>query len=161
MDRDSLQLKELQDALIDAFPKRSDLERMVLYGLNQDLSAIARDGNLQNESHVPRSVTIEGTASNTLNGKELWILVAAEGMQDYFPQPGPVQVVKDGMWSLPITVGIDTDHDKKFVLYTALFDIAGKSAIDKYFMQTPSPDYIGINSLEGIQLMSKINVIRI
>src|SRR5947199_3316353 len=47
MDRDSLQLKELQDALIDAFPNRSDLERMVLYGLNQDLSAIARDGNLQ------------------------------------------------------------------------------------------------------------------
>lgn len=38
---------QLRDALLSAFPTRSDLERMVYYGLHENLSAIAAESNLQ------------------------------------------------------------------------------------------------------------------
>src|SRR2546421_2449732 len=41
------QLKELQAALISAYPSRHDLEVMVLYGLNENLSALAGSGGLE------------------------------------------------------------------------------------------------------------------
>lgn len=47
MDRDNLQLSKLQDTLIEAFPTHADLERMVWYGMNENLSAIVKEDNLQ------------------------------------------------------------------------------------------------------------------
>jgi tetratricopeptide (TPR) repeat protein len=41
------QRKELQDALIDAFPDTTSLERMLAYELDKNLTAIAGVGNLQ------------------------------------------------------------------------------------------------------------------
>src|SRR5436305_3394029 len=44
---DGARLRELQDALISAFPTRADLEQMVLFGINEHLNTITVDGNLQ------------------------------------------------------------------------------------------------------------------
>ena len=41
------QQKQLCEALLSAFPKRQDLERMDSYGLNENLSAIVRDSDLR------------------------------------------------------------------------------------------------------------------
>src|SRR5947199_364521 len=41
------QLKQLQEALIDAFPTWQDLSMMVRHGLGEHLPVIAKDGNLQ------------------------------------------------------------------------------------------------------------------
>ncbi|WP_460207058.1 HEAT repeat domain-containing protein [Scytonema sp. NUACC21] len=41
------QRKQLQDALVDAFPTKSSLEQMLSFGLNKKLAAIAGEGNLQ------------------------------------------------------------------------------------------------------------------
>ena len=40
------QIKELHQALIEAFPKHSDLERMVSFGLSENLAAIAQGADL-------------------------------------------------------------------------------------------------------------------
>ncbi len=41
------QRKELQDALVDAFPDKSSLEQMLSFGLNKNLDAIANGDNLE------------------------------------------------------------------------------------------------------------------
>ena len=46
------QLKELQEALISAFPTRQDLSMMVTHGLDENLSAIAGDGSLAHTVHA-------------------------------------------------------------------------------------------------------------
>lgn len=47
MDNDDSPLLQLQEALISAYPTRSDLEQMVAYGLSENLAALAGNGNLQ------------------------------------------------------------------------------------------------------------------
>ena len=47
MQTDGPQFKELQEALISAFPTRPDVERMVWYGLGEHLSAITGEGSLE------------------------------------------------------------------------------------------------------------------
>lgn len=47
MNIDSTQQKQLSEALVSAFPTRSDLEKMVLDGLHENLSVIAGDSNLE------------------------------------------------------------------------------------------------------------------
>ncbi len=40
------QRKQLQEALIDAFPDKASLEQMLSFGLEKNLDAIASEGNL-------------------------------------------------------------------------------------------------------------------
>ncbi|MUG99208.1 hypothetical protein F7734_45725 [Scytonema sp. UIC 10036] len=42
------QWKQLQEALLDAFPNKSSLEQMLLFGLDKNLDAIAEGGSLEN-----------------------------------------------------------------------------------------------------------------
>ena len=111
-------------------------------------------------SHVPQTVTIEGTAANISADKQLWILITVEGVTGYFPQPGPISVNPGGKWSAQITVGIQTDKGKKFTLYAVLADKDGQATIDKFFKQPPRPNYVGITNLQGITTMNTVNVIR-
>ena len=112
------------------------------------------------ESKVPRFITVQGTACHIPNGEQLWVLIAVDGVTGYFPQPGPVSVGYDGKWFSRVTLGIDADRGKNFEINAVLVDKDGKTAIDRYFMQTPNPNYIGINSLQGITIMGTVNVIR-
>ncbi len=41
------QKKQLQEAVIDAFPTMASLEQMVSHGLGKNLRAVAGEGNLQ------------------------------------------------------------------------------------------------------------------
>ncbi|TMC15162.1 MAG: hypothetical protein E6J34_22835 [Chloroflexi bacterium] len=113
-------------------------------------------------SKVPLTVTMQGSAFNVAKGRELWILVVANGVKGYFPQQGgPITIENDGTWISQVTIGVDKDTGRKFEIYTALADQSGRDAIDKNFSQTPSPDYVGIYPLApGITLMSKVDVIR-
>ncbi len=105
--------------------------------------------------------TTQGTAVNIPNDKELWVLILVNGVQGYYPQPGPVKVGNDGTWSVGVTVGTNRDPGRTFVLYAALVDKNSRAAIDKYFTQTPNPGYVGIYPLpQGIKLISAVNVIR-
>ena len=47
---DGGQTKQLVEALLHAFPNRSDLEQMVKFGLNESLNAIAATGNLRHDA---------------------------------------------------------------------------------------------------------------
>ncbi|WP_437314415.1 effector-associated domain EAD1-containing protein [Sorangium sp. So ce385] len=44
---DGARLERFQEALLDAFPSRVEFERLILFGLNEDLDTIASDNNLQ------------------------------------------------------------------------------------------------------------------
>lgn len=113
-------------------------------------------------SQVPLTVTARGSAFNVAQGRELWILVAVDGVTGYFPQQGgPITIESDGTWSSLITIGVDKDAGKKFEIYTALVDQSGRDAINQNFSQTPSPNYVGIYPLpSGIKLMNKVRVVR-
>src|SRR5436305_9362776 len=47
IDIDGPQQKQLRDALLSAYPSHQDVEMMVAYGLNENLSAIAPESNLE------------------------------------------------------------------------------------------------------------------
>ncbi|MEB3219210.1 MAG: effector-associated domain EAD1-containing protein [Nostocales cyanobacterium 94392] len=42
------QIEKLQDALIDAFPSKSSLERMLLFKLDRNIHEVAGGNNLEN-----------------------------------------------------------------------------------------------------------------
>jgi hypothetical protein len=120
-------------------------------------------------STVPKVITVQGTASNIPPGKELWLLVEAEGAGSYFPQgdadnPSPIVVSSGGTWSITAYIGQQAgsaDVGREFVLYPALIDqndTKAKDAIQTYFKQR-GPVYEGI-PLGGIQLMSPVSIIR-
>jgi hypothetical protein len=66
----ALQLKQLQAALLSAFPKRKDLQRMVLFGLGENLDSISGAGNLE-------SAVTELLQWSEANGKIGGLVVAA------------------------------------------------------------------------------------
>jgi len=112
-------------------------------------------------SKVSLTTIVRGAAFNIPKGEELWVLMVVDGVKGYYPQSGPIEVENDSTWGLDVTVGTDKDHGRKFEIYTVLVDKNGRSAIDKYFVQTPSANYVGINTLpEGIKPMSRVDVIR-
>ncbi len=97
-------------------------------------------------SKVGSFITVQGTASNILAGKELWLFVTEENVSGYFPQlvgdtknPSPIMVRSDGTWSVGATIGTPADVGKKFTLIPALLDHSDSSAHDAikaYFQQT-------------------------
>ena len=85
MKRDGPPLKELQDALISAYPTRQDLAMMVSYGLGENLSALAGESNLEHmvyellrwaEAHGRRDELIEAALSHS--GQNPQLIHAAE-----------------------------------------------------------------------------------
>jgi hypothetical protein len=116
-----------------------------------------------NGSTVDLITLVQGTISNSPNGEELWVIVVPDGVNAYYPQPGPV-VITGNTWSASATVG-DTSVNSQgrgFTLIIALADQSGSSAISAYLVQSKKTGtYPGMPTLpDGVFLQNQIHVKR-
>jgi hypothetical protein len=114
------------------------------------------------DTSVPRLTIVQGFACHIPKDKELWLLVLPDVVASYYPQPGPVEKLKNGVWSASAYIGSDNPNDigMKFTLIAALADQQGSAAIRTYFDQS-GPEYIGFEPLpQGIQIMAQVQVKR-
>jgi hypothetical protein len=110
------------------------------------------------ESQVSILITVRGTACHISGNQQLWILVVPDGINAYYPQPGPVVITDNGtMWSTGATIGQSTDTGRGFMVIAALANPEGSSALQTY-MRKPGA---GIYPLPGgIQLVAQAHVLR-
>ena len=111
------------------------------------------------ESKVPLLTIVQGSADYIPPDTQLWLLVVPDGGTSFFPQPGPIVVSSDGKWSASAYIGLDKpgESGKGHVVYAALADQEGSTAIQNYFKSRYKP----LDPLpRGIQLMSQVHVVR-
>jgi pimeloyl-ACP methyl ester carboxylesterase len=113
------------------------------------------------ESGVSEYITVQGTASNIPQDKELWLLAVPDDTADYYPQTGPAVVSSDGRWSARARIGQDNPIDigKGYMVIATLVNQEGQATIRQYFKT--APNYSPLKSpLKGIQLISQVHVTR-
>lgn len=113
------------------------------------------------DSTASRLIIVQGTACHIPQDKELWLLVVPADVSAYYPQHGPVVVLRNGKWSANAYIGREgrADVGKGYLVCTALVDQEGRTAIQKYFESAPNFKPLQ-PPLKRIELISQVRVVR-
>ena len=114
-----------------------------------------------NFSTVNMNDTLSGIAKNIPEGKELYILVYAPGVNKYYPQNNRMHITDD-MWSVPIWVGLKSDVGEQFDIIAVIADKDAQVAYTSYMITcNKTNERPGLaDILSGSKECDKITVIR-
>ncbi|HZR43913.1 MAG TPA: hypothetical protein VFB12_27610 [Ktedonobacteraceae bacterium] len=111
---------------------------------------------------MPRSITVEGTTCHIPDGKQLWLFVGSNAIPGYYPLTGPLAISSDGKWRTHALIGSTQPNDSgaSFLLVPVLADQEGGAAIQHFLTRSDVKSRYLYPLPRGIQILSKVLVIR-
>ena len=93
---------------------------------------------------MPVRIPIRGTASGVPGDRQLWALVQADGIEGYYPQPGPLEIDAEGTWQVTARVGTNSasEWNRPFTITVVAVIVAFVTAVVYFFIRrrdTSSP----------------------
>lgn len=111
-------------------------------------------------AHITENIT--GTAQNIPERCELWILVYPYATKTYYPQYGGASV-QNGVWSVPIYIGINDSIGEKFDIIAVLADNNARAELTSFLENGKIKNdwTVGMKEIpDGATVYDRITVVR-